>query len=332
MLDLRPILESVDAILARHALGAPGAYARWTLPHERRERHFGLDPYGCADAANLLYTRGRLPREERETWIATLQGLQDPETGLFQEATHHPLHTTAHCIAALELFDAGPRAPLHALAELREPAAMEAFLEGLDWAGNPWIESHRGAGLYAALVLAGEVGPEWRERYLAWLAGESDPETGLWRRGCVPSLREKGAFVFPHLASTFHYLFNFEHARAPLPHPAALVDTALAIFAERLFPFASFVGFAEVDQVYCLVRALQQCGHRFAEAREALRRFAAEYVAFLSGLDPASDPGLDDLHALFGAVCCLAELQRALPGELRTEEPLRLVLDRRPFI
>jgi hypothetical protein len=35
---------------------------------------------------------------------------------------------------------------------------------------------------------------------------------------------------------------------------------------------------------------------------------------------------------LFGAVCALAELQRALPGEIRSERPLRLVLDRRPFI
>ena len=81
-----------------------------------------------------------------------------------------------------------------------------------------------------------------------------------------------------------------------------------------------------------LARALRQCGHRFDEARAALGSFAGEYVAFLSGLDPETDPGLDDLHALFGAVCCLAELQRALPGELHSEVPLRLVLDRRPFI
>ena len=138
--------------------------------------------------------------------------------------------------------------------------------------------------------------------------------------------------MFPHLAGTFHYLFNFQHERAAHPHPAALVDTALAIFERQLFPFASFVGFAEVDQVYCLWRAVEQCGHRLAEARTALRGFADRYVGWLSGLDPASDPGLDDLHALFGAVCCLAELQRALPGELRSDRPLRLVLDRRPFI
>ena len=40
----------------------------------------------------------------------------------------------------------------------------------------------------------------------------------------------------------------------------------------------------------------------------------------------------NDLHMLFGAVCAVAELQIALPGELRSTYPLRQILDRRPFI
>jgi hypothetical protein len=52
----------------------------------------------------------------------------------------------------------------------------------------------------------------------------------------------------------------------------------------------------------------------------------------LTGLDPESDTGLDDLHDLFGSVCAIAELQQALPGEIVTARPWRLVLDRRPFI
>lgn len=41
---------------------------------------------------------------------------------------------------------------------------------------------------------------------------------------------------------------------------------------------------------------------------------------------------IDDLHMTFGALCAVAELQLALPGEIRTPRPLLLVLDRRPFI
>ena len=49
-------------------------------------------------------------------------------------------------------------------------------------------------------------------------------------------------------------------------------------------------------------------------------------------VDHTTDDRFNDLHMLFGAVCALAELQSALPGEVRTTVPLKLVLDRRPFI
>ena len=332
--DLQPCLDTVDSLVDRHALGPPGAYARWTRPNASGPRDLGLNPYGCADAVNLLYTLGKLPRarEERSAWIDTLQGLQDPEDGFFREATHHPIHTTAHCVAALELLDAGPLHPLRGLAPLREPGAMEAFLDSLDWPGNPWLESHRGAGLYAALVLVGDVDAAWEERYFAWLSREVDPPTGLLRRGCVSQTPEDQPLLFPHLAGTFHYLFNFEHARRDLPHPAALVETCLRIFEKELFPFSRFVGFAEIDWVYCLTRSLRRCDHRVAEAHRALAAFAERHVTFLASLDPDTDDGLDDLHALFGTLCALAELQAALGDRLRSDPPLRLVLDRRPFI
>jgi hypothetical protein len=332
--DLQPLLDSVETLVARHALGPPGAYARWRLPKASGQSDFGINPYGCADAVNLLYTLGRLPSrpEERGAWVDTLQGLQDPEDGLFHEETHHPIHTTAHCVAALELLDAVPRHPLTALAPLREPDAMEAFLDALDWSGSPWTEAHRGAGLYAALVLAGDVDATWEERYFAWLSGEVDPPSGLLRRGSVPEVPKGDPLLFPHLAGTFHYLFNFEHAGCELPHSAALVDTCLRIFDGDLYPFSRFVGFAEIDWVYCLTRSLRRSGHRSEEARRALETFATRHVDSLASLDPETDEGLDDLHSLFGAVCALAELQSALGDRLPSDPPLRLVLDRRPFI
>jgi hypothetical protein len=141
-----------------------------------------------------------------------------------------------------------------------------------------------------------------------------------------------GASRFPHIAATFHYLFDLEHARRPHPHPAALVDTCLDVAACREWPLGETVGFAEVDWVYCLARGLAQSGHRRDDALAALRAFAHRYAEFLSALDLDADDGASDLHRLFGAACALAELQRVLPGTLRSERPLRLVLDRRPFV
>ncbi len=333
-IDLTEWIGAVERAIALHALGPPGSHRRWLRQDAAGARDDGINPYGCADAANLLYSIGRLPSDaaERAAWVATLQGLQDPADGLFREATHHEIHTTAHCVAALELFDARPVRPLHGLAHLAQPEAVAPFLEALAWRENPWLASHRGAGLYAALALAGAIDAQWEERYFAWLSRECDPATGCWRRGAVEPLPAGAATLFPHLAGTFHYLFNFEYARRPLPHPEALIDTCLAVLAQDLFPLARFVGFAEIDWVYCLNRARRQTPHRFAETQRALDAFAGRYVRFLLSLDLARDDGPGDLHALFGAVCALAELQAACPGRIRTPRPLRLVLDRRPFI
>jgi len=114
MIDLRPFIDQVGAIVGRHSLGAPGAYRRWLHGDAR------VNPYGSADAANIFYTVGHWPgAAERAAWVDELCAMQDACTGLFQEETHHPFHTTAHCIAALELFDAAPRHALSAMHALR---------------------------------------------------------------------------------------------------------------------------------------------------------------------------------------------------------------------
>lgn len=331
--DLRGFETTVLALIERHTLGPPGHYSRWTLPSADSSRNLGLNPYGVADAANLLYTLGRFPDDlaVRTGFVDTLRSFQSEEDGLFHEPTHHPIHTTAHCLGALELFDARPSRRFSGLDAWRAPEAMEAMLDGLNWATNPWLEAHRGAGLFAALHLAGESTPEWEERYFEWLDEAADPATGMPRGDALPD-GNRDTYLFPALAGTFHYLFNQQHMRRPIVHPEALIDTCLDIRERNLFPFFHRVGFAEIDWIYCLNGALRQSEHRSDEARAALRDFGADLVECLVALDPGTDAGLDDLHDLFGAVCAIAELQQALPGEFETTQPWRLVLDRRPFI
>ena len=114
--NITPIIDKIAATVANHRL-APGCYKRFP------EDDFP-NPYGCADAANILYTIGCFPRDpyEREESVRILRQMQDPETGLFNENpsdtskfVHDPFHTTAHCIASLELFDAAPLHPLKAM-------------------------------------------------------------------------------------------------------------------------------------------------------------------------------------------------------------------------
>jgi hypothetical protein len=96
--------------------------------------------------------------------------------------------------------------------------------------------------------------------------------------------------------------------------------------------FGKWFHFIEMDWVYCLNRASRQTKHRFEEVQATLLDFAEKYLAFLDQVDWVNDPGANDVHLLFGVTCCLAELQQALPGLIRSAKPLRLVLDRRPFI
>lgn len=335
MHDIRKWINEIPKILDSHNLGSPGAYRRWNWQPPGSERPLSLNPYGCADAANILYTIGKFPSSptDRAAWISALQSMQCPETGMFHEATHHEIHTTAHCIAAMELFDAQPEHPLQQLHHLRKPDAMIAFLESLDWKGRPWSESHRGAGLYAALTLTHGVDWKWKDRYFSWIHENTDPETGFLRKSCISRL-EMGTTdsIFPHLAGTFHYLFNSESERRPLRYPCAMIDTCLTLFEDRSYPIGNNIGFAEIDWVYCLTRSLRQSGHRFDEVRSALLQFTDRYIPFLLKLNVETDEGLNDLHRLFGSICCLAELQTALPGHIATDAPLKLVLDRRPFI
>ena len=331
MWNLDLLRERFLAIIERHRL-PDGSYCRWLWQNEAGTRELGVNEYGCADAANLLYTFCAFPTgEAREALKESLLAMQNAETGLFTETTHHPIHTTAHCIAALELFDEKPRYPLTGLAERKTKEGLYDLLENLNWLENPWPQSHQGAGIYASTVLAGETDQNWQRDYFAWIWENSDPKYGISRKGAIDA---GSAPINHHLNGWFHYMFNLEYAHMPLRYPDKVVDTCLAMWNENhVAPaFGHWVGFAEIDWVFALNRALRQAPARFAEAKAALRAFAGEFIEYLESLDPETDDGLNDLHCLFGAACALAELQAALPGEIGCEKPLRLVLNRRPFI
>lgn len=74
--DIQPFIERIRYIVHKHEL-APGAYVRWTI-NDGSSRNMSVNEYGCADAANILYTIGDFPREpeERQAFVSTLQNMQ----------------------------------------------------------------------------------------------------------------------------------------------------------------------------------------------------------------------------------------------------------------
>ncbi len=331
-MDINELTDRIYLTVKNHAL-EPGRYARWLWQNEEGTRKLGNNEYGCADAANILYSIGRFPQDpdERAACVKALQAFQDAGTGLFYEGTHHAIHCTAHCIAALELFDARPLWPLNALAEQAKPNAIGDFLNGLDWERTAWSQAHQGAGIFAAFILTGNASHAWQDAYFDWLTRNADPEFGISRRGAV-----QAGLLRPshHLFGWFHYLFNFSFARRPFPFAERIVDTCIDLYksGDLSEDFGRSTNFMEIDWIYSLNRAAVQSGHRLAEARDCLREFARQYIPDLLTIDWQRHEDWNDLRMLFGAVCALAELQQALPGELLSDYPLKLVLDRRPFI
>lgn len=350
-LNIQPIIEGIKAAVKAHEIeGRPGEYRRWLWNTESGARDMGKNEYGCADAMNLLYTINEFSCDEetRQARIAALQSMQDPETGLFHEKTHHAYHTVAHCTGALQLFDAKPLYPIKEFHKFLESGEeLSRFLhEDTRWATNPWRDSHLGAGVYAALVNSEEITPEFSKNYFDWFKENCDPVTGFWKKGvadqapCVGNTMQVGtqAVLFQYMAAGFHYLFNHEYAHQPLPYPERVIDSCIKMYKENGLPstFGMYCGFLEVDWVYCMTRALRQTNYRYDEAIACLEDFAEKFVGYMTKDDYFEynrfNDMFQDLHCLFGSACCLAELQQTFRGKLISDKPLKLVLDRRPFI
>lgn len=342
-LDIRPIIAAVKRTVEIHELEKEGQYCRWLWQNKNNSRELGVNEYGCADAANILYTINDFyfDDEIRKARISELQALQNSETGMFAERTHHNIHTTAHCIAALQLFDTKPLYPIVGLHKYYDKAELYKLLDSLDWKGDPWSNSHKGAGVYAALVNADEMTEDFQKNYFDWFWENASPDVGFWKKGYVErapysserTVEGQGS-VYSYMAGGFHYMFNHEYAKMPLRYPDKIIDSCIRMYEENALPpyFAKQAGFIEIDWLYCINRASRQTAHRKEEVVALIENFAHRFVSYLKKLSYDTDDGFNDLHMLFGTVCALAELQSALPGKIITEKPLRLVLDRRPFI
>lgn len=331
-MNIQHIVDAMYETVENHRLDK-GNYARYLWQNDKNNRVMGPNEYGCADAANIKYTIGKFDRdpEERAALLNALRAFQH-EDGLFSEPTHHYIHCTAHCTAAIELYDAAPLRPFFAMSELKEVDNMIKFLKELDWEGDPWSGSHKGAGLFASFVLNNHATPEWQDAYFKWLTDNCDKKYGISVTGAIDSGKNP---VSHYLNGWFHYLFNFNFARRTIPNAKQAVETCFDIYNTpemQTKNFGKTIGFAEIDWIFVLHRCAIQEGYKVPEAKEYIRKFAKTYIDYLSSLDYEKHDGWNDLHMLFGCVCALAELQLVLKDEIKTDYPLKIVLDRRPFI
>jgi hypothetical protein len=325
-------------------------FVRWILdeyePACRVERHPGaygrrpgsprVELYGVADLACILHTLRRLRSDEasRAAWAEVFAGFQDPLSGRFAEqgkATHVELHATAFAVSALELFDLEPTHRLRFADEYRRPDTARAFVDSLDWRDWVYLESHRGAGLGSIFAnMAGLRTPSWFAAFFTALEGHLDPNSGLFGD------QKPTEGDLDQIGGTFHYAFVYEWAHRPLPHPEARIDSVLGLQAADGLWDPGNPLWLTLDAVYLLSRASRRCDHRRSDVHEACRRAlvaVADLTLGSQGRASCFEEAELGAHALTATVSLLAESQSLLGAEVvRTDHPLRCVLDRRPFV
>jgi hypothetical protein len=304
--------------------GGAGLYAR--APGETSP-----ELYGVADMACILHTLGLLhpAGRERTEWAAAFQQFQVPDTGWLVEKspTHDPLHNTAFALAAMQLLDLAPAQPVKLDAAYGDP---RAFLATLDWRTAVYAESHKGAGVGAIHALVPALAsPAWFDDYFAACDSYFDPHNGMMGVGKPPGGDAD------QVGGTFHYGFLYEHFNRHMPFPEARIDAVLRTQLPDGYWRADNHLWLTLDAIYLLTRSLRCCSHRFDDVRSCLRRLMEILMRDLyspAGRQTALSPKLP-VHSVTAAISIAAEVQKFLGAqEVITAQPLRLVLDRRPFI
>lgn len=328
MNDVREFIEWVEAVYEPSVRVAPRAGHYTRQPGET-----SLDLYGVADMACVLATIGRLhPHDvERADWADAFAGLQD-ENGWFVEATptHDRVHSTAYTMAAMELCGLRPRRPLHFARTYASPGAVEQFLDSLDWRTNVYMDSHKGAGLASIFSLDPSLGSlRWFDRYFSGLDRRFDPANGMLGEGKPPD------GDIDQIGGTFHYHFLYEWHHRRMPYPEARVDAVLGLQHGDGFWTDASVLWVTLDALYLMTRTVERTGYRYDDVRHAARRVVDGLDAQVLHPERRSEHfgWYLGAHSLTAALSILAEAQRFLGhDEVVTDRPLRLVLDRRPFI
>lgn len=287
--------------------------------------------YGVADMACILYTLNALrPNErERQEWAAAFQTFQNPETGwlLEKSPTHAPLHNTAFALAAMQLLDLAPKHAVRIGAEFAEP---RAFLETLDWKKAVYSGSHQGAGIGSIHALVPELNsPAWFEKYFAFCDSLFDPNNGLMGR------EKPAGGDSDQVGGTFHYQFLYETFNRFMPYPERRIDTVIGLQQPDGYWHATNHLWLTFDAIYLLTRTVRYCPYRFADIQQVIRRTLSVLMHDVYSPDGRRETfaGKMPVHSLTAALSILAEAQHFLGAqEVITERPLKLILNRRPFI
>lgn len=337
--DIRPFLNWVHDEFLPSAKVGPGPADYGQAPYAKRPAL-----YGTADAACILYTLEKLDTSDpsvRKAWLGALASYQDPRSGFFVDDTASlpKAHNTGFAVAAMNLFDehlTQGLLPNHlfTFADLvRDTDHAELFANSLDWRSNSYESSEILTGLASTFHnVAGVVPSGW----FTWLVKHTE-KTWLSPDNGMVGLDKPKAGDRDQIGGTFHFDFLWASMGKTLPHSEARAQSLLGLQQDNGLWDQNNPWWLTFDAVYMLGRALPHLPATTADnVRTSIER-AVTTLATRADDKHARERDFEHawlgVHMLTGAVSFFAYAQQLLGAEtMITEQPLRLVLDRRPYI
>ena len=311
--------------------------------------------YGAAGVVHALSVVGQLNTllnaSARAAVAAVATAFENRSTGFYalagaeEGAGYQPWHSGGWVLSALRLLGAaagaGPPAAADAFAAAG-PAVWEAtlmqMLNGSALAGGRpvtvWAGSHKVAALPAQLIISQ---PRWATVYgpffdwlWAFLAARASPEWGYW---CINPAVNPPPPSNVCLGGAFHIAFVLACGGQPLPFPAQMLNSTLALqnAATGLWTAEAFPSYMDQDGVYVALKASLQLGRaRWPEVRRMCAAFVRAAAAALTSeahmLGPASAFGAV-AHMLAGLVTPVAMCAEAFPDLVVTSTPWKNTVD-----
>jgi hypothetical protein len=288
--------------------------------------------YGVSDMACILYTVGALhpSAKEREEWADAFESFQNPSSGWFLEKDPKTLsaqHNTAFALAAMQLLDLIPRYPVKMEGQYSD---IHTYLTSLNWRTGVYQESHKGAGIGSIYALVPALAtPKWFAEYFATCDSFFDSSNGLM------GLAKPESGDTDQIGGTFHYSFLYEFFNRQMPFPEKRIDTILGLQRPDGYWLLDNPLWMTLDAIYLMTRTLRYSPHRYENVRASVQRSLRVLQHDIYSPDGRkktfSKPG--GVHLLTAAISIAAEAQQFLGAqEVVTDWPLKIVLDRRPFI
>lgn len=299
--------------------------------------------YGAGDVACILYTLDRLDDSatKASAWLDVLSQFQDTRSGFFvdPDGMLSTAHNTAFAVAAMKLFEPDlhdgvmPRAPILFGQLISDPASAERYAAALDWRNNCYEAGENLIGHASTFFnVADVVPPTWFDWLVAYVEDTKlDPANGM------VGIDKPASGDTDQIGGTLHFDFFWAALERGLPFARARAAALCGLQLESGLWDPNNPWWLTFDAVYMLARALPELtDEQAAEVRHAIARAVAALAARATDADQRAGDFVQPwigAHMLTGALSLFACAQQALGFErVITTRPLRLVLDRRPYI